>query len=165
MYHFRSLRIQFGPQSLEIRLVFITSVIRNQSTRHTSVKQDFTRRIHARVMHSLSLFNSYIASKWNGWVSWSFSIWSIWRSLTWRIKMMIVITMHVAPNEMTLIQINLLGVTNNCAFHWLGSSGGHGTTTIWEFGISCVHVRFRPDNPTVNESKKFAVRPIKRRFH
>lgn len=61
---------------------------------------------------------------------------------------------------MTLIQINLLGVTNSCAFHRVGSFGGQGTTTICEFGINCVQVRFFPDNPTHSESRKFAVLPV-----
>lgn len=107
------------------------------------------------------LYLYYMVSKWNGWLSCSFSNLSIWRSLTWSIKMMIVITTHVALSDITLIQINLLGVTNNWAFHWDGSSGGHGTTTICEFGITWVHVRCRPDSPTAKESRKLAVRPKK----
>lgn len=63
------------------------------------------------------------------------------------------------PNAITLIKINLLGVTNNCAIHLFGLSGGDGITIICEFGINCVHVRERFDKPTVNESTKFGVRP------
>lgn len=50
-------------------------------------------------------------------------------------------TAHVAKSEITLIQINLLGVMKSWAFHRLGFVIGSGTMTICEFGMISVHVR------------------------